>query len=37
MNLSAYMIIKTGGILMNTVGGGVGSVSSHSSLFHTES
>ena len=37
MNLSTYLIIKTGGILVKTVGGGVGSVSSHSSLFHTES
>ena len=37
MNLSAYIIIKTGGIFVKTVGGGVGSVSSHSSLFHIES
>ena len=27
MNISAYIIIKTGGILLQTVGGGVGSVS----------
>ena len=37
VSISAYTIVKTGGILLKTVGGGVGSVSCDSSLYLTES